>query len=161
MRKKINPVTVEVELRDETTNYGFEYKEFSVCADVWNSKNTDIICAGQCLDEILPFMEGTKYEKTFKLVYDLWKKWHLNGLKAGTPKQEEFCKEWLNSHSYDYTTMCSELEARGLFTDNFNGYGHKKQYKNEPYNYGCDWAINIIPEEDINLMLTLFSGTPC
>ena len=155
--RKINPVTVDIELRDMSTKYGFDYKEFSVCADVWNSKKTDIICGGQCLDEILPFMIGTKYEDSFSLIYKLWKKWHLNGLKAGTPKQEEFCKDWLSSHPYDYTALCSELEARCLFTDKFKGYGHRKQYKDEPYNYGCDWIIDVIPDEDIDLILGLFN----
>ena len=44
---KNNRITIEVELKQ--TEKG---EEFTACADVWNSKNTDVIMGGQCLDEL-------------------------------------------------------------------------------------------------------------
>ena len=69
-----NEITIKLELRD--TDKGVE---FSACADVWNSKHTDIIMGGQCLDDLMPYL---KNNKTYKTILDLWKKYHLNGMHA-------------------------------------------------------------------------------
>ena len=154
--RKINLVTVDIELRSETTSYGVPYKEFSVCADVWNSKKTDILCGGQCLDDIKPYMAGTKYETLFLEIYDLWKKYHLNGFRAGTPNQQKACKEWFESNPYDWNKLCNMLKSKGIYEDTFTGYGHAKQYNNEPYRYGSDWVVEFIPEDDLAFINMLF-----
>ena len=43
----LNRVTVEMEYRESGGK-----KRFSVSANVWNSRHSDIICGGQCLDTI-------------------------------------------------------------------------------------------------------------
>jgi len=72
--RKINKVTVKVELKEK------DGKEvFSVSGDVWNSKGTDIVCGGQCLDSLVPYLKGNK---TFMQIYRLWKLYHLNDMHA-------------------------------------------------------------------------------
>jgi hypothetical protein len=69
-----NRITIEIELKQ--TSKG---EEFTASADVWNSKNTDIIMGGQCLDKLMPYL---KNNKTYKTILDLWHKYHLNGMRA-------------------------------------------------------------------------------
>ena len=72
--RRENRVTVEVELRTKDNGE----QEFSACGNVWNKFSTDIICGGQCLDEIANSPVGSN--ATFKTIYRLWKLYHLNGM---------------------------------------------------------------------------------
>lgn len=139
--RKNCPVTVDVELR--TTKTG--ELEFSACGDIWNPRGTSVYSAGQNLDEI------AKYVKTplFKEIYDLWKKWHLNTMHAGTERQEEALDAWHEKQKaekpdaiilYDYRRDCEYLESIGLLFDEING---------KPYKYGCGWLTRVIPEETV------------
>ena len=73
-RIKNNEITINVELKQ--TEKG---EEFTASANVWNSKHTDIIMGGQCLDRLMPYL---KHNKTYKTILDLWHKYHLNGMHA-------------------------------------------------------------------------------
>lgn len=71
--RKVNSVELEI---------GFAYLSgnddayMSVQGEVWNSKHTDILMGGQCLDELrkLPSVAG---DPLFEEIYGLWKSWHL------------------------------------------------------------------------------------
>ncbi len=136
--------SVEVEIELRTTKLG--ELEFTARGDIWNPKHTFAYSAGQNLDEI------AEYVKTplFKEIYDLWKKWHLNTMHAGTERQEEALELWREKQKaekpdtiilYDYRRDCEYLESIGLLFDEVNG---------KPYKYGCGWLTRRIPEEDIN-----------
>lgn len=135
--RKTCEVAVEVELRE--TEKG---KEFSVCGKVWNHLHTDIIMGGQCLDSIAKYVKND----TFKLIYKMWKKYHLNGMHAGTHAQEEALEEAVKSGKLErygannYTETCDYLKSIGLYEVEYNG---------KPYRYGCGWLFWEIPEEDL------------
>ena len=67
--RKINLVEVEMSYTEKG-----DKKVFSVSGKIWNGRKTDIVCGGQCLDEI------AKYVKTplFNTIFRLWKQYHLN-----------------------------------------------------------------------------------
>lgn len=67
-----NAVTVEMEYREDG-----DKKRFSVSANVWNCRRTDIIMGGQCLDSLLPYL---KFNAKFVEIYRLWKLYHLNDM---------------------------------------------------------------------------------
>lgn len=128
--KKINPVTIEIKLKNEDS----EQPVFSVCGDVWNSKKNDILMGGQCLDELLTYF---KKNKLFLEIYRLWNLYHLNDMHAGTKKQENFLnknniKNWAN----DYTNTCEFLNKNNLLYDNGIKFGTTLNY----------WAI---PTKDL------------
>lgn len=122
------------------------YTELSICGDVWNTKHTDIVMGGQCLDEM------SKYIKTpeFKKIYTWWKKYHLNGMHAGTPEQEAFLKDHFNGQRVDYSEQCEALKAANLYEVYFTGKTIGREYKNELYKFGHAWIINDIPENELN-----------
>ncbi len=127
------------------------YYEFSACGYVWNSLQTDIICGGQCLDEMKKFLGKNK---DFNQVYTWWKLYHLNGMNAGTPEQEKAINEWKKAgNKYDYTAVCDYLKSIDLYEINFTGKSTGKYYNNELYRYGTAWIIEEIPENDFNAIL--------
>lgn len=67
-----NRVTVEMEYKEENGK-----KRFSVCANVWNTRHSDIICGGQCLDTIAPYMNNNP---VFSEILRLWELYHLNDM---------------------------------------------------------------------------------
>ena len=123
--RKINAVDVEIELRD--TNKG---PELSICGNIWNSRHTDIVRGGQCLDKIAEYIHSAE----FKEIHRLWKNYHLNGMHPGTVRQEAYLKE----HK-DYTCDCEILKEAGLYEDE----------QENGYKYGHSWLYREIPEEDL------------
>lgn len=92
------------------------------------------VCCGQCLDELTPLLVGNHL---FEELYDLWKKYHLNDMHPGTPKQEQALrKAHLTNWANDYTKCCEYLESINLLYD-------------DGYKFGSGWLKEEIPEEDL------------
>lgn len=70
-KAKKNRVTVEMEYKQDG-----DKKVFSVSADVWNTRHSDIVCGGQCLDTIAPYINNPVFSEILRL----WKLYHLNDL---------------------------------------------------------------------------------
>ena len=126
-KRKINLVEVEICL-EET-----DKPVFTASATVWNRSKTDCILAGQCLDTLVPYL---KDNELFMKIHRFWKLFHLNNMKAGTPKQEAAVEEYLKDHKYDYKEVCDYLESINLLEDN-------------GYKYGTSWLYEPIPENDL------------
>lgn len=67
-----NRVTVEMEYKQDG-----DKKCFSVSANVWNTRHSDIVCGGQCLDTIAPYMNNNP---VFSEILRLWDLYHLNDM---------------------------------------------------------------------------------
>lgn len=135
--KRINLPEVEVEL--EYTDKG---PALSICGSIWNSKHTDCVCCGQCLDTMMKF-SSLANNTLFKKLHNLWSNWHLNDLHAGTVKQEAALKE--HGYSGSYTDDCKYLESIGLLDDN-------------GYRYGTSWLYREIPEDTLKEIEVLLSA---
>lgn len=132
--RRINPVEVEVRLSDKGV--------FTASATIWNSRHTDCVCAGQCLDEVSKHITS----EPFKKIYTLWKKHHLNDMHAGTVKQEEaLVAAGLTGFAADYKKCCEYLESIGLLVD-------------DGYEFGTGWLKREIPAEDLQEIKNLLSG---
>lgn len=133
--KRINLPEVEVEL---------EYKDkgpvLSIRGSIWNSKHTDCVCCGQCLDTMMKF-SSLANNALFKKLHRLWTDWHLNDLRAGTVKQEAALKE--HGYTGSYTDDCKYLESIGLLEDN-------------GYEYGSSWLYREIPDDVLKEIEALF-----
>lgn len=118
---------------------------FTCSAAITPYNARDSIICGQCLDTIKNYT-SLKGDQTFSVIYDLWKKYHLNDLHAGTPNQEAAIREAIANGTlkdYDYTQVVSYLKSIGLYRD------ESYQYNGEAYAYGTGWLYEAIPDNDI------------
>jgi hypothetical protein len=104
----------------------------SISGSVWNSKETDIVIGGQCLDQLLELMPENEI---LKHIAPIWKDYHLNNMKSGTMKQTEMLTSFFENkkQSYHYEDACEYLESIGLFTD-------------RGYKYGSGWLYKPVPD---------------
>ena len=152
--RAVNAVTIEVELRqcggektftidkatkeriytDEETE---RYMELSICGNIWNGNHSDIVCGGQCLDTIAKYIHTAQ----FREIRRIWKRWHLNGLRAGTPEQTAAIKA---ARAIDpkrtYEDDCNLLKIIDLY---------EVEYKGKPYKYGHAWIHEELPADVI------------
>lgn len=134
---------------------------FTMSAEVWNQRETDIIRGGQCVDEVAKMFPGNRQAKR---MVEVWKEWHLNDMQAGSPAQtaylEEHAGEWeayKQSDAYKadgdrspshYTWAKKVLTEAGLNPD--PNYEHN----GKPYNYGSAWLKKEMPAEVVQEILS-------
>lgn len=151
----IDPLTKQKTITGKTP----AYLELSICGNIWNPSHTDIVCGGQCLDTIARYKHQLSDPNTFSVLYHLWKDYHLNGMRAGTPEQERAVKEWLkDGHSYDYARACEMLKERGLYEVNFTGLTTGRRYNGEPYKYGHGWVVQELPDDVVLVVRRLLEN---
>ena len=138
-----------------TGDYCNKYIEFTASGNIWNHCHSNIYSGGQNLDEIAKYIKTPLFQK----IHTLWEKYHLNGLHAGTPEQEEAIAAWkAEGNKYDYNKACEMLKNCGLYEVplNANLIGTRKA-DGEPYRYGHGWVISNIPEKDLEEIKKLFA----
>jgi hypothetical protein len=146
--KRINEIVVSLELKDHNGK-----PEFTTCATVWNIHKTDSIMGGQCLDTIAERLPELKNNPKYNTILDLWKKYHLNSMNAGTREQSAAIEEeaqrqgvkWL-----EYTKACDYLKSINLY---------EVEHEGKPYKYGHDWIYYAIPSDDLQKIENLIKGT--
>lgn len=145
-------VSVELELNNGN---------FSAVADLWKSDHSDILMGGQCFDDLLNDYPELKDNDVFMETYDLWSKYHLNDLHAGTPEQEKAIEEWKSQGNiYDYGKACDYLKSIGLYevlvsTIDKDVNPQFIDCEKETYKYGHDWLKESIPDKDLERIKSL------
>lgn len=98
---------------------------------------------GQCLDSLSELID----DPTFKQIYWLWKRYHLNDLHAGTPVQEYALEHGTLPPDADYKDRCEYLKSIGL-------------YEVGGYKYGHGWLTESIEPHDLELIKRIVNGKP-
>jgi hypothetical protein len=88
--------------------------------------------SGSCGGSFGQMYDSIKPTTTQKKLIDIWKKYHLNDMNAGTPEQEEALKNFKG----DYPEKCEHLKKAGLYEVDLKG----KKYK-----YGTAWLTRDLP----------------
>ena len=142
--EKINLVTIEVELKERNGN-----PVFTASGNIWNSRKSDIIMGGQCIDSIYTeFKNQISDKQRFEKIMNLWQRNHLNDLNAGTPEQSAIIENAeKQGWKYDYSQACELLKKAGKYEVIHNG----KLYK-----YGTAWIYRAIAPEDLKEIKSLF-----
>jgi hypothetical protein len=101
---------------------------------------------GQCLDNIAKDYPDNQDVQT---IVKLWKKYHLNDMNAGTPRQTKYLESLGKYKSYNWA--CEELEKVDLLYDKEYKYPCNKcgTQKNHGYRYGSAWLYREIPKKDL------------
>ena len=72
-----------------------------------------------------------------------WERWHLNDMRAGTPKQEELVRKWrLTADDKSYSEACKMLESNDLLIDG-------------GYRYGTAWLKEEVPLDVLEWLFNL------
>lgn len=126
--RKINEAEIEIE---------WDGERLSICGTIWNAMHTKVVACGQCSKELA---KHQNIRIKFKELLDIWKRWHLNDMRAGSPRQEAALEEFKNTH-FSYDDACAYLKDIGLYKDT------EFIYKGKPYEYGQAWLVEQIPAE--------------
>jgi hypothetical protein len=124
---------------------------FTASGTVWNSKRTDCLWGGQCLDR-LNNVNALGHNHLFGRIYRLWKLYHLNDTHPGTQEQEAALKKHFGSDFPNfpgYNEYCNYLKSIGMY---------EVMHEGKPYKYGHGWIYYPIPEEDLKEMMGLIIG---
>jgi hypothetical protein len=121
------------------------YFELSLTGVIGPKANGDArgSCGQTYVPEIIKYAEGWDAESAAKLD-ELWRRWHLNGTRAGSPKQQAWLREHPVTVEYPkshFVEACAALDAAGLQPD--PTYLHK----GEPYRYGSAWLYEDVPAD--------------
>lgn len=138
------PLWITVELHDQR-NPHLPGPELSICGvtgptSYGNSRGG----AGQNrgdLARIHQYSDGWNAELAAKLA-DVWERWHLNGMRAGSPAQEQWLRDnpWNRDEHGDHFLWAREsLAEAGLQPDP----GH------DDYSYGTSWLYEALPDDVI------------
>jgi len=138
--RRENLCTLEVKMRKG---------RFSMCANVWNRLNTDILMGGQCCEEVVAhFPNDTRAQTLLKI----WRDYHLNDMCAGSPAQRFAIDKYFSANPQEprtYENIISMLEGQGLNPDPY--FTHKGAL----YRYGSAWLSQTIPETVISAITTI------
>ena len=78
-------------------------------------------CLGSCGQIIMNWTPIVKYAKGWNpsmvnRFLEIWGRWHLNDMNAGTPVQMEFVRNYRKNHARaSYDELCGALENAGLY----------------------------------------------
>lgn len=112
--RKINEVELDLYLKEDSKGRPV----ISVICGVWNKNKTDYILCGQCLDEV----EAHENKKLYNEIREIWKTWHLNDTKCGSPEQYQILSEhFQDSRRRDYEKEVEYLKKAGKYKVQFNG----------------------------------------
>ena len=140
----------------ETIIYGPEFTTEKGNTDrakyiAWFNEDTQTFSAyaiyynggGQCLDKLMEIYkeQNIAVPSRIKLLTELWEKYHLNDLHAGTPEQENYLHSiGITNFGNNYKKCCEELKKVNLYECEWKG---KKSY------FGGSWFHWDIPAEDM------------
>ena len=123
---------------------GGAFTELSICCDIYEQVRGRWrdIGGGQAHEE-LSALFGDR-PGVARLV-ELWERWHLNGMCAGTRSQQDFLWEHPITAVYPashYELALEALAAAGLSPD-------------RGYKYGQSWLVELLPEAVLNELAAL------
>lgn len=106
-----------------------------------------IIMGDWRIDEYAPGWDAALVQR-FR---DVWAKWHLNDMQAGSPAQRAYLGEHptLDGPGEHYTRTCAALKEAGLNPD--PGYLHD----GKPYHYGSAWLRADVPDDVLAFLSAL------
>ena len=148
--RKSNAVSFEITIGYDV----FERPIFSASVQIWNNWHSGIVAGGQCFDEIYKFRDKVCPRDRYIIdtIYGMWKKYHLNDMRAGTPLQEEYIKKMEEQYGrkLDYDETCAVLKDAGLYEVEYHSLEFDGMYK-----YGHAWLYQPIPKLDWQVITIL------
>lgn len=124
----------EIEVTLETTTSG--HLRLSMVGLLWEPGHKPDAWGGQCHREIAALWADMPLVVRMT---EVWARWHLNDMRAGTPKQEAAITEHYGRPrvGYEFGQACQHLRRLGLYED-------------DGYKYGSAWLYEPLPQEIVD-----------
>lgn len=108
----INDYEREGSRNDAYLTISFTNGEFSASGEVWQHSRRDIVTGGQCLDALKKLFPNNR---TMAQVYKIWKKYHLNHMRAGCEHQRSLdVSKKVEVVTYGLTYQASRLRTDSI-----------------------------------------------
>lgn len=141
--KKVNPVTVEINLKNNRDGYPV----YTTTVKVWKGNRSDVWASGRLFDEIkrVPY-DDALYQELRRLA-----KYHLNDFHAGTKAQTLALEKAGLTGAVNYDKAVEYLKHKGLYEVRLTPTEAKYNptYAGKPYKYGHGWIYYPIPSKDM------------
>jgi hypothetical protein len=133
----------------------WELKEdncFSMCAEIWNPRETDILQGGQCVDSVAKyFPHNMKAQRMVKI----WERWHLNDMKADCVHQRESGWNKRRINPKELPNSRANRDEKGILASWVYEKEHPRGFLMKPcpvcgYKYGSAWLKEEIPQKVID-----------
>lgn len=134
-----------------TIRWDGENGNLSICGVEGPTKNGDAYgSCGQIVDtlhnpELTPSDQWDA--QSVAQLADIWERWHLNDMRAGTPAQMEIIRKLVKTTRADYDEQCQHLASVDLLIDNGYRYGSRWLHEDVPYDV-IRW-LEALPESPI------------
>ncbi len=132
--------------------WSLEDGKFSMQAEIWNPRETDIYCGGQCVDTVAAYFP---YNKKVQRMVEVWKRWHLNDMQAGCVHQR--AEKWVDRriNPSEVPSNHSNRDEKGVYAIWVYPKEHKDGLLTKPcsicgYEYGSACLKEEIPQEVID-----------
>lgn len=129
--------TLDIEIKDKNS-----FKSLSIVGTYFTGKKllkseNNLLGFGQIHDEVQEIIPARLYE--------IWKRWHLNDMRAGTFVQEEILRQ----------AKASGIEFNDFYTDACDYLQRFDALVDEGYKYGTAWLKEELPQEVIDYVCCL------
>jgi len=137
-------ITIEISKVEDVKSLDFETLEtlnsYYTLSIVGDTKNYSC----QCQNNIKEDLEKFKSPKLLTEILNVWDRWHLNDLQAGTKTQTEYLNDLIkDGWTWSYDKACNELTKAELYED-------------RGYKYGTKWLVEQLHKEEIDKIIELF-----
>jgi len=144
-------IWVTIELREKDGKLSL-----AISGEVGPKRGGDADSCGQIRSElarVTAFAAGWDKIKVLQLS-DIWRKWHLNNLNAGSPIQELTIKNFYEPHNgrFCHTQVEKLLKDYGVFED------ESYLVDGKPYKYGSAWLHKDLPDSVLRWLKTVRSS---
>lgn len=116
---------------------------FSASGGIWQTNKRDYTTCGQILEELLEFFPN---DELLNRIVTVWRKWHLNDLTPGSPKQMEF----LAQHEQNAPKTNYYEWAKDKLTFAYLNPDESFIYNGKEYEYGSAWLKTELPDTVVN-----------
>jgi hypothetical protein len=154
---KSQAITLDITLKEENhPQRGIDGKEYKnplrlgISGGIWNSTHSDITTGGQIQDTLREQFEKGNIkvngisDEEFRELLDVWDRWHLNDLHAGTEKQESIINEHINDSKYAHLDKTYDRKVQILKDNN--------TYIDNGYQWGSAWLYEPLPDDVVNFV---------
>jgi len=166
-RRSKHKVTLDIELKrkGDTKQKGVDGKSYenelvlSISDSIWQRDESDSLSGGQGQDTLREALDDGKLEigngisdSQFEKLLDIWDRWHLNDLNAGTTIQKEIIEEHEDEKKYDKFDKFLDRPVAILEDFDAQPDTETEGFGEDGYSYGSQWLFEPLPDDVIEFI---------